>query len=129
LVQDIEDELGFLKAVFNVTVNEGQEPKGTIWQREAILGNTVLKIGRADSSATPTNSVLYVWTRDLDGTYARAINQGAALISPPTDQPWGVREAGFRDPQGQIWWIGDRGEKISSREVAERLRQQRRARL
>jgi uncharacterized glyoxalase superfamily protein PhnB len=129
LVESIEDEVGFLKAVFNVTVYEGEQPEGTIWQTEARLGDTVLKIGRADSGGTPTSSVLYVWTSDLDGTYGRAINEGATLISPPTDQPWGVREAGFRDPQGQTWWIGDRKRKISSREAEERLRQQRRERL
>ncbi|HET6846100.1 MAG TPA: VOC family protein [Anaerolineales bacterium] len=129
LVESIEAELEFLKTVFNVTVYEGLRPEGTTWPVEAKLGDTTLKIGRAESNPSPTSSVLYVWTQDLDGTFARAMSAGATLISEPRQQPGGVREAGFRDPQGQIWWIGDPGKKKSNREVQEMLAKQRRARL
>jgi PhnB protein len=129
LVDSIEDEVRFLKAVFHVTVYEGERHEKTIWQLEAKLGDTTLKIGRAQHGGASTNSVLYVWTADVDGTYARAIEAGATLISEPTDQPWGVREAGFRGPQGDIWWIGERRGRLSNREVEEKLRRQRKFRM
>jgi PhnB protein len=129
LVESIEQELKFLQAVFNVTAHVDQKSEQTIWQIEAKLGDTTLKIGRAAQGAPQSSSVLYVWTDDVDGTFARAMNAGATLISVPTDQPGGIREAGFHGPQGTIWWIGRRTGRISTREGEEKLRQQRKARL
>lgn len=129
LVASIEDELEFLKAVFDVKVHEGEMNELTMWQMEARLGDTVLKIGRAHPSGPQSNNTLYVWTQDVDATYARAIQAGAVLISEPTDRPWGVREAGFRGPHGDIWWIGRRTGRLSNREVAEKLNRQRQSRM
>jgi PhnB protein len=131
VVESIQEELEFLKAVFGADVIEKREEgAGTVWQVEVLLGNATLMIGRGTTHTAPTNGMLYVWTEDVDGTYRRAVDCGATLISAPTDQPTGVREAGFRDPQGNIWWIGKRVKKrLSNREVEQRLTEQRRKRL
>jgi len=130
LVESIPDELRFLKAVFGAQVKQQRgEHEGAVWQVEVRLGDAVLKIGRAHQADPPATGMLYVRTDDVDATYARAIQKGATLISAPTDQPSGVREARFRDPQGHIWWIGQQVRKLSNREVERRLAEQRRKRL
>ena len=129
LVESVEEELKFLQAVFDVTVQNSQTHERFMWQVEAKLGDTTLRIGRAHNGFVETRSALYVWDDDVDGTYARAMKAGATLISEPTDQPWGVREAGFRGPHGNIWWIGRRIGKLSNREVEEKLASQRRERM
>jgi uncharacterized glyoxalase superfamily protein PhnB len=130
LVEDIEEELKFLKAVFAAEAGRPrQELQGTVWQVEVRLGNSLLMIGRGNRNTTPAGGMLYVWTEDVDATYRRALENGAILISGPTDQPSGVREAGFKDPQGNIWWIGRQTRKLSNREVEQRLTEQRRRRL
>jgi len=130
LVEDIQQELEFLKAVFGAEVaRRGGELDGTVWQIEVQLGNSVLMIGRSNGDNAPAAGMLYVWTEDLDATFARAMQRGAILISEPTDRPAGVREAGFRDPQGNVWWIGKRLRKLTNREVERRLTEQRRRRL
>jgi len=42
-------------------------------------------------------------TDDLDATFER-ISQapGAEVLQEPTDQPWGQRDAAFRDPAGNL---------------------------
>ena len=130
MVESIQDELQFLKTVFGARVHEvrgGQE--NSVWQVQVLLGNCILLVGRADKGSAPAASTLYVWTDDVEATYARAIEAGATLISAPTEQPSGVREAGFRDPEGNVWWIGRRRQKPSNREVERRLAEQRRKRL
>jgi PhnB protein len=129
LVESVEDELRFLQAVFGVRVREGPSGNTTIWQVEAQLGETALRLGRTSPEAGASTSVLYVWIEDVDGAFARAIAAGASLISEPTDQAWGGREAGFRDPQGNIWWVAQKSGRLSSREVEERLATQRRSRM
>ena len=39
-------------------------------------------------------------TDDLDADFARIEASGADIAQEPMDQPWGVRDAAFRDPAG-----------------------------
>ena len=45
---------------------------------------------------------LEVQVEDVDREYARMVELGAAVVKPPTTQPWGWRSAWFRDPDGNI---------------------------
>ena len=130
LVENIQDEIHFLETVFGAQVSHRRDSgEGTLWQVEVRLGNVILMIGRSQKENPPAAGMLYIWAEDVDATYARAVEQGATLISGPADQPSGVREAGFRDPQGNIWWIGKQVRRPSNREVERRLTEQRRKRL
>jgi DNA-binding transcriptional MerR regulator len=42
---------------------------------------------------------------DADAHYARSVQAGAEIIEEPLDQPYGVREYGARDPEGQLWYF------------------------
>ncbi len=42
---------------------------------------------------------------DVDAMCAELAARGVALLNGPTDRPWGVRTASFRDPGGHIWEI------------------------
>ncbi|MFZ4841017.1 VOC family protein [Mycetocola saprophilus] len=39
---------------------------------------------------------------DLDALFERLADAGADVIQEPTDQPYGVRDAAFRDPAGNL---------------------------
>ncbi len=41
-------------------------------------------------------------TGDLDGTFEQLQSRDADVVQEPTDQPWGVRDAAFRDPAGNM---------------------------
>ena len=42
---------------------------------------------------------------DLDETFATIEASGAEVVQEPTDQPYGQREYGVRDPEGHRWWF------------------------
>jgi MerR family transcriptional regulator, thiopeptide resistance regulator len=42
---------------------------------------------------------------DLDEHYQRCVAAGAEVIEEPIDQPYGVREWGARDLEGQLWYF------------------------
>ena len=42
---------------------------------------------------------------DVDAHYERARSAGAHFDSAPSDQPYGQREYGARDPEGHRWWF------------------------
>jgi catechol 2,3-dioxygenase-like lactoylglutathione lyase family enzyme len=39
---------------------------------------------------------------DVDACYAAAIQNGAEIVHPLTDEPWGVRRFFVRDPDGHV---------------------------
>jgi uncharacterized glyoxalase superfamily protein PhnB len=130
MVEDIQAELKFLQEVFGAQMRQPRDAhEPSLWQVQVELGDSILLIGRAAGTEAPDGGMLYVWTDDVVDAYNRAMKAGAVLISGPTETPAGVREAGFRDPQGHIWWIGELIPKPSNAEVERRLREQRRKRL
>jgi uncharacterized glyoxalase superfamily protein PhnB len=43
---------------------------------------------------------------DVDGLHAHAVAQGAEVIEPPADRPWGLREMVLRAPGGHLIILG-----------------------
>ena len=41
-------------------------------------------------------------TDDVDGAYRAAVEAGAEIVHPLTDEPWGVRRFFLRDPDGHV---------------------------
>lgn len=46
---------------------------------------------------------LAVWVDDVDALHARCVREGVEVLRPPTDMPWGVREAHVRHPDGHVF--------------------------
>lgn len=88
-------------------------PDGRIAHAEVQMGDSVLMMAdeapqieafSADHfGGSPVS--LHFYTADCDGTYAQALAAGATSLREPTDQPYGDRMAGVKDPFGYKWWI------------------------
>ena len=52
--------------------------------------------------AKGTYGMLLLSTKDLDGTFERLQAGDAEVVQEPTEQPWGIRDAAFRDPAGSM---------------------------
>lgn len=50
--------------------------------------------------AKGTYATIVLTTADLGGVFERLAAAGAEIIQEPTDQPYGIRDAAFRDPAG-----------------------------
>ena len=55
--------------------------------------------------AAASHGGLSVVVPDVDAHHARAEAAGARIDSPPTDQDYGLREYGVRDPENHRWWF------------------------
>jgi len=51
------------------------------------------------------NGGTVVHVTDVDAHFARVKAAGADITSEPTDQEYGQREYGVRDPDGHNWWF------------------------
>lgn len=44
----------------------------------------------------------FLWVTDVDRLHGEVAARGAVVQLPPTDQTWGTRETGIRDPDGNV---------------------------
>ena len=62
-------------------------------------GQVNLMTSDASAPLVPTMSVE---VGDVDAAYAAAVDSGAEIVHPLTDEPWGVRRFFVRDPAGHV---------------------------
>ncbi|CAN7599333.1 VOC family protein [Rhizobacter sp. LjRoot28] len=56
----------------------------------------------AEMMAKGTYAMLLLGAKDLDATFQRLQARDAEIVQEPTDQPYGVRDCGVRDPAGNM---------------------------
>ena len=44
----------------------------------------------------------FLWVTDVDSLHEEVAARGAVVQLPPTNQTWGTRETGIRDPDGNV---------------------------
>jgi catechol 2,3-dioxygenase-like lactoylglutathione lyase family enzyme len=78
------------------------------------LAFIVLQVDRArvqlqgEPTATPSmgaTAFLTTFTDGVDALHADLVERGIAFFQKPTDQPWGMRTAYFKDPDGHVWEV------------------------
>jgi len=107
VVSDADAELRFLKTAFGGTeVSCDRTPDNTVMHAELTIGDSLIMLGQAGGQWTPRTAALYLWVKDVDATYAKALEAGARSESAPEDKPYGHRNAGVIDQNGVTWWIG-----------------------
>jgi catechol 2,3-dioxygenase-like lactoylglutathione lyase family enzyme len=64
------------------------------------LGGGLLELSRSAGPVHDDKLSLWLQVRDVDAEFARLQAAGVTVVEPPVDEPWGLREARFRDPDG-----------------------------
>jgi uncharacterized glyoxalase superfamily protein PhnB len=70
-----------------------------IWLHTASGGLTTPR------AAGAANSGIVVHVADVDAHYEHVKASGATILRDPTDEDYGQREYGVRDPEGHDWFI------------------------
>jgi uncharacterized glyoxalase superfamily protein PhnB len=116
--EDIDAAHDFLVGAFGFTSGGLHRTEdGTVVHGEARMGDAAIwlhAVTEDHQMATPRSSPhspggLEVIVQDVDAHYARSKAAGARIDRAPTDQPYGLREYGARDPENHRWWFSSRG--------------------
>ncbi|MGH3409582.1 MAG: MerR family transcriptional regulator [Streptosporangiaceae bacterium] len=83
----------------NCIHGEVQAGDGAIWLHQ-VSPRFGLASPKTLGAATGTTAVM---VEDVDAHHAHAVEAGAEILYPPTDQPYGFREYTARDPEGGLW--------------------------
>ena len=93
----------FIREVFDATEMEEHEGGPTLLR----IGDSLLWVEAGDlpEGIDPWVGSIYVYVRDVDAVYKRALDRGARSISAPDDKSYDERQAGFRDVANNTWWV------------------------
>lgn len=106
IVPDADAELAFLAAAFGAAEKScHRDDSGRVMHAEITIGDTLVMLGQSSEQWKPLTAAFYLWVRDVDATYAKALAAGARSERAPEDMPYGHRNAGVIDVSGQTWWI------------------------
>ncbi|MFI6462324.1 VOC family protein [Streptomyces sp. NPDC050528] len=106
-IRQLTEAFGFTE----LAVYEGED--GSVMHAELVQGNGAVMLGskgrggrfdEAMKSAGPTG--VYIVVDDVDAHHRRAVEHGAEILMPPTDQEYGSRDYMARDAEGNIWSFG-----------------------
>ncbi|MFD5256207.1 VOC family protein [Streptomyces bobili] len=106
-IRQLTEAFGFSE----LSVFEGED--GSVLHAELVQGNGAVMLGSkgcgglfdaAMKDAGPAG--VYVVVDDVDAHHRRAVEHGAEILMPPTDQEYGSRDYMARDAEGNIWSFG-----------------------
>ncbi|WP_049568172.1 VOC family protein [Nonomuraea sp. SBT364] len=101
--QDCEAGIDFLIRAFGFTVHElSKDDRGAVEHAELLVGDDLVMVGPGVTGGPG----VYVAVDDVDAHHDRARAAGAEITMGLTDQPYGSREYGCKDPQGNTWYFG-----------------------
>ncbi len=122
-VHDVKASIAFYQDAFGFAL-EGSpmvDEKGMFQHAEMRLGDCVIMFGLETdpqwaarspktSGVTPPLN-LYVYIRDVDDHYTKALTQGAISQAVPEDMFWGDRRSILEDINGFIWCFATKLQK------------------
>lgn len=121
MVKDAEQFIGFMQTVFGAKLTEQiLQPNGKIGHSELKIGNSILMLSEASEAQPATPVMLHCYVEDVDAVFKSAIAAGATVISEPTDQFYGDRSGGCREPSGNAIWIATHIEDVTPDELQRR---------
>lgn len=129
-VRDADSAIRFYTEVFGaIEVMRLVEPGGRVGHAELKFGATTVMLSdeypehniHAPTPGQPIGSAIHLHVGDVDALVRRAIQAGAVLTMPPTDQFYGERSAKIVDPFGHEWLLGSHIEEVPPEEMQRRF--------
>jgi PhnB protein len=85
------------------------------------LSDVLPGIGVAAPDTTRGDSAaILIWTEDVDGWHARAVEAGAEVVNSPETRFHGYHSGAIRDPFGHRWAFVKQVEEVSDEELVKR---------
>ncbi len=90
-----------------------EDEAGAVVHAELTFGNGMVMLGSKGTGSEfdklmknsgPTG--VFVHVDDVDTHHSRAVEHGADIVMPPTDQDYGARDYMARDIEGNVWSFG-----------------------
>ena len=129
VIDGCANAIEFYKKAFNAKeLMRMPTPDGRVGHAEIKIGNSIIMMSdewpeagaRSPKSIGGSGSSIYLYVRNCDRVFKRALKAGATGQMEPTDMFWGDRMAKVTDPFGHVWGIATHKEDLTPEQLAER---------
>ncbi len=111
----------YKKAFGAEVLDTAMDPSGKkVWHSSVRFGDSVLFINDPfpEMGGHPAQSAdLWLYGKDVDAAFKRAVDAGLKVEQPLTDQFWGDRTGTLSDRFGVRWTVGQRMKNVSPDEL------------
>jgi|SRR5579883_227972 len=128
VVHDAAQAIEFYKRAFDATEKVRMDgPQGKIVHAELQIGDSRLMLSdevqqnKSPQSMGGTTSGVFLYVKDVDATFQKAVGAGAKATMPPSDMFWGDRFGQLTDPFGHSWSIATHKEDVAPEEMKKRM--------
>lgn len=87
------------------------------------IGNSMIMLGDTMRGMGPQIAMLYLYVKDADAVYKKALDAGAENVREPRDEFYGDRSAAVKDRWGNTWWLATQKEEIDEPELKRRAQE------
>ena len=107
IVYDVKKLVDFIMEVFDAKSRGdlSYRKDGSVQHAEIKIGDSVIMLGEPLEEINATRSTLYVYVKNCDETFEKALQLGGESVLQPQNFPHGDRYGGVKDFAGNIWWI------------------------
>ncbi len=123
----------FYKKAFGATEHfrmPGPDGK-SLMHAELKIGDSIVMLAdeqpgmgcKAPTSVGGSTGYLFLYVKDVDAAFKKAVDAGAKVVMPVADMFWGDRFGQVDDPFGHRWGLGTHKEDVAPEEIARRQQQ------
>ncbi len=118
MVDSIEKQMEFLQKVFNAGIKEDlKNSEGITMHGEVKIDGIVIMMGRGSKDFPSQASMNYVYVKNADETYKKALELGSISIYEPIDRFYGLRECAFKDMHQNTWFVAQHLKSVSEEDL------------
>lgn len=123
----------YVKAFGSEVTFRHDRPDGKVAHATIKIGDSIVMLGeeclphpghegcpKPPEELKGTTSGLFLYVKDADAVFDRAIKAGAKAMMPVADMFWGDRMGALKDPFGYAWMIATHKEDVSEKELKQR---------
>ncbi len=129
VVRDCSGAIDFYKKVFGAKeLSRMPTPDGrAIWHAELRIGDSIVFVNDAmpgmesmvPTPERPSPTSLWIYAKDADEIFDRAVKAGCSVVMPLMDMFWGDRSGTVRDPYGYVWGISKHVKDMTPKQMVE----------
>jgi PhnB protein len=133
VVRDAAKAIEFYKRAFDAAeVSRMDGPDGKIGHAELKIGDSLIMLSdempgnemRSPQSLGGTTAGLFLYVKDVDASFHKAVASGARPTAQPADMFWGDRYGKLADPFGHSWSLATHKEDVAPAEMKRRAEAQ-----
>jgi len=112
IVNGADATIEFLKRVFDaIELRRFPGGSGKLMHAEVRIDDTVIMLADpVPPDWPPIASYVHIYVKDVDATYRKALDAGAASVQEPIKKQDEDKRGGVKDAGGTTWWIATKVE-------------------